>query len=162
MDKPLYKNLQITDSNKTVKFGVCQCCLRKRTLNICIVTEIYRQIDNVYLNKLLNVHYSTLVWKKTGYGSKIAQHLNSPVHEGTLALPAMSHFYIHSTLFEGQPHNKTHILPYQKQKIPLSLLLTSTLNIIHMIEQMDSRLCLTFIWIEGECFFIFHLYLFFT
>ncbi len=45
----------------------------------------------------------------TGYGSKIAQPLNSPVHAGTLALPVMSHFYIHSTLYDGQPHNKTRL-----------------------------------------------------
>lgn len=29
MDKPLRKNLQNIDSNKSVKFGVCKCCWRE-------------------------------------------------------------------------------------------------------------------------------------
>lgn len=115
MNKPLCKNHQITDSNTTVKFGVCQ--KHKRPLNICFVTEIYRQIDNMYLNKLLNVHFST-VWKKTGYGSKIAQPLNSPVHARTL-LCLQCHISTSILHYMKVSPIIKHGLSYQMQKIPL-------------------------------------------
>jgi len=54
MDKPLSKNLENIDENKTLKFGVHKACeereknfylekiLRKRPLKKCTVFEIYR------------------------------------------------------------------------------------------------------------------------